>query len=611
MIITSESKPTFEFPDSSFFLVDPTTDVPVPRTIVRVETHDTEYEGASSSSINRRADGTPSELLAIADRARRDAERYPDVWRLWLAYAIALLNAGELDDALSAARHASSLARQEREPAILACRVLLARGDVDGARTGLERLLRGHPKDRDVLLLLSEVSVASDQFVEAREYLRMIDVFDTDYVVDYRLGIVQLALGDAASAIHLLRRAAAARPGIAIVHQAMGVAYAVAGIITKALRQFEVALDLDPFVPDGVRALALILERDKRSEVVVGLLQRAIGRDEYNPDLRELLAQALYERGRFAEARRELEYLIRLAGTFGLAPTKLAQLRNNSGVCSASLGDTSKARASFLGAIEGAGGPDPAPSNNLAMIELQGGHPKRAEEAASALQHAGKGTELTAVLLSRAYRDQGQVEAAIRVLQDAAGAGLGSPPVYTDLAVLVADYKDDPALAVQYVLKGLELAPENRMLLNNLAYSLLLMDDVSGARGVLERVGRGQDTRDRESAILTATWGLLLIREGSTKQGQHLYEVASDKAVALRHFSLASRIRIKMHLELARWHAGRGDVIVASRHVRAGLREGGSDIYIDHLLRLAARLGLDLAEMRVDAQERSPKRRRV
>jgi len=120
--------------------------------------------------------------------------------------------------------------------------------------------------------------------------------------------------------------------------------------------------------------------------------------------------------------------------------------------------------------------------------------------------------------------------------------------------------------------EGIELFPKDRLIANNLAYTLLLHGDVDGARMVLESISRGGPPPQSEGEVaLTATWGLLRLLEGNIEEGEQLYQRAETLAAQMGRKDLALRVGQKMNCELARAYARLGDFQAASKRVQRGL----------------------------------------
>jgi len=135
---------------------------------------------------------------------------------------------------------------------------------------------------------------------------------------------------------------------------------------------------------------------------------------------------------------------------------------------------------------------------------------------------------------------------------------------YSLLSVIEMEIYKNMKKAHEILKKGLTYHPDNDALLNNLAYNYLLQDDTENARAILDSI-QGQD-----EIFLTATRGLLLIKENNIQEGQRLYNLA--KAIAIRNSSpLSSLIEQKKNLEVAKYYQRQGDYKEALRLLRKAL----------------------------------------
>jgi serine/threonine protein kinase len=150
---------------------------------------------------------------------------------------------------------------------------------------------------------------------------------------------------------------------------------------------------------------------------------------------------------------------------------------------------------------------------------------------------------------------------------------------------LLTDLKHDFESACRVAEEGLERYPLSPLLMNNLAYSLLMGGQTEKARRVLESVPRGVRTRRLDTpTVLAATWGLLYLWEGRVEKGKEQYKAAELLARESRQLELPNTVRQKMHLEIARAYLRQQDISAAKVEISRGLSvRGGRDIYAQDL----------------------------
>ena len=94
-----------------------------------------------------------------------------------------------------------------------------------------------------------------------------------------------------------------------------------------------------------------------------------------------------------------------------------------------------------------------------------------------------------------------------------------------------------------------------------------MLGETTEARVVLESLSK----TDKASVELTATWGLLHLREGDIATGTKLYQEAQQMALSLGRPELAKRAHQKLHLEVARHYLESGKPDDALREIKLGL----------------------------------------
>jgi tetratricopeptide (TPR) repeat protein len=132
------------------------------------------------------------------------------------------------------------------------------------------------------------------------------------------------------------------------------------------------------------------------------------------------------------------------------------------------------------------------------------------------------------------------------------------PLPYGWISTILGEVYADYPRAIERLKKGLGLNPKDPILLNNLAYSYLMLGDTGSARRVLDGVDEAE-----YNVFLTATRGLLLLKEGDKQEGSRLYNLAARLA---RTSDLRNLVMQKKNLELARDAARRGDLAGAHKH---------------------------------------------
>ena len=88
------------------------------------------------------------------------------------------------------------------------------------------------------------------------------------------------------------------------------------------------------------------------------------------------------------------------------------------------------------------------------------------------------------------------------------------------IASSITDNQED---AVKIIKAGLTSHPNDPELLNNIAYSLALLDKVEEAEDYLNKINLNASLTDKNKICVTATKGLISYRKGKVKTGRNLY----------------------------------------------------------------------------------------
>ena len=140
---------------------------------------------------------------------------------------------------------------------------------------------------------------------------------------------------------------------------------------------------------------------------------------------------------------------------------------------------------------------------------------------------------------------------------------------------VVLDYKGDGLNAERVLREGHAKYPEDRSIIHNLSYVLLMNRKVDEGRHILDKYHDLLDAYAHEDAnyeaVLTATWGLVYFLEGKIEVGIQVYKQASKSAFRIGNRELAAAILQKMHIEVAKLFLSENDYASAKREIAAGL----------------------------------------
>ena len=502
-------------------------------------------------------------------RSKRDVDKHPDSPRARTNFGVALMNAEQLDRAV--VEFESALKIDPSHYAALAHLMTLRfrRAEVDQAESLAASLRQQFPTDTVGPIMLACIAMRHGQ--SQRAVVQLEDAVRLDQkspLPRYLLGMASMARQQERKAIAHLKAATRLDPHSPVFQRGLGVVYAVHGDLKRAVRAFKTSLALDPNAVESVCGLAKILMEQGSAESAIKLLSDYLAGHENDRVVQELLAQAYRTQQEFSLAQRHLLAALRsLANDESPeAVTERARLMNNVGVACLSHSDLSAAKRWFRQSLDLV--PHPTAFQNLHEACLKLRDVKSARRVLNEWLDNCPQNEDVQVLVAINYAQDGDRERGVRELRELIKRGVVTPGALGGLGALLSDDEGslDEALAV--LREARDLFPESIGILNNLAYVYLMRGEPSEARKLLETTG----VEDRENSVyLTATWGLLKLREGDLSEAAEFYESAAKLANSLGSRMLAKTARQKMHLELARHFLRVGDRKKAGIEAQKGL----------------------------------------
>ena len=520
--------------------------------------------------------GAQAMLAELADRARRDSERYPGSARLLISWGLALLNSGEPEKAAEVLGEAIRI-MPENGLATIGLAQALAR---TSQRAKAEKLLRARIKsttDPTAEFLLGHL-LLTDEGGKSRavEYwMSIANRYPDSGVPRFFLGVALLVQDRSrvAESIACFRSAVRSDVRSGAFHNALAVAYAVAGRRRDAENEFMAALHLRPTLVEAVDGLTRLLVEAEELQSAREFLSARIEHHATEVRSYELLAWVCYQMGDHQSARGYLYQALRLKSEEQSPdPDDLGRILSNLGVVYWNLRDAREAIGLFKRAIDLAPA-DPAPWANLAGILVADGKLSEARRIGQAgLGSFPESPELHMALAAAAAMSN-ETEVAVMHGRLAVEYGHASR-AYVALGGYLSDLRGHTKEAIALLREGLRRYPEDEMLVNNLAYGLLMMGSVNDAAKNLDMLDL--PSLSPESApYVHATLGLLAIKRGDLDTGRKRYGEAASLAQKGGSYDLAREIEQKLHLELARALIALNRPQDAAAEISAGLRIRG------------------------------------
>lgn len=534
-------------------------------------------------------------LKEILKRSSQDVQRFPDNAQVHANYALALMNCGQIEEAIDEFSVALKLSPRHFMSLANMARIRSLQGHFDEAEAIYEQLSSDYPRELSPLVNLSYIFLRTGRLDKATLTLKRAIEIDAEAIFPrYLMAVSLLMLRKPHEAISHLRFAARSEVRSPAIHQALGVAYVMAGDPKGAVRSFKTALTLAPDMKDAVHALANVLFQNGHIDGVIELLTVYLEKRPNDIRARETLSEAYFQQKRFPAARLQLTTALGQVNGDGDSEKKQrAKLLNNIGVCFDRQGDSENAMQRFERSIAVHPAFDPIPYHNLARFYLHNRRFTQAMRVLDSCKEIFPDDHERVPLQSMVLAEQNRDDEAIDLLQKEIATGLASPASYAVLGWHLTDLRSDLGGAENVLREGLKRYPQNALIINNLSYVLLTFGHAVEARKVLTSLPFVERNLTLDEIVsLTATWGLLYLWEGNLATGKEYYGRAEQLSRESGQRFMTASVQKKMHLELARAFLRRNEIETASAEIALGLSvKGGSAAYGRDLLALSERVG--------------------
>ena len=226
----------------------------------------------------------------------------------------------------------------------------LRRGDFPGALARCRAHLERHPDEVPALLLMGTLLGQSSQPGRALPFLtRAARLEPGNAAVRNDLGLVHLALGDAARAREAFETATGLAPRLAPAHFNLARLMMDARRLDAAERHYREAIACNPDFIDAMAGLAELLAHGARRREAADLCRHILSRRPDHAGAALVLSNLDFRARRFESGRRRLDTLLARGG---LDPTSRSLAEGRRAQCLEALGDYDAAFAGFRRANE-------------------------------------------------------------------------------------------------------------------------------------------------------------------------------------------------------------------------------------------------------------------
>lgn len=526
-------------------------------------------------------------LEDMVQRSKRDAARFPSSPEAHANLGIVLANLGRLDEAADEFVIALRLSPDHFVSMVNLARIRTLRGQFEEAGKAYEEILDSYPEEPISLVNLSYIYLQTGKVEEATEVLeKAIGANSAAVSPRYLMAISSLKLGKTHEAIRQLRFAARTEVRSPAIHQALGLAYIMAGDAKGAVRSFKTALTLAPEMKYAVYALANVLKRQGHVESLIELLVTYTQRQPDDVTGLEMLSDAYCQLKQYPAARSQLTTALRLVqGDDQNNRRQRAKLLNNIGYCFDRQGDGEMSEQWFRRSIEVDPTLDAIPYHNLAKANVRKRQFTQAWDILEKCNRIFPENRETPSVQAYVLSEHDRYDEAINLLDRELAKGMAAANTYALLGWLLSDIRVDLDAARKILSEGVIRYSHNPLLVNNLAYTILLQGRPSEARHVLESAKFDEPLSSEERTALTATKGLLHLWEGDIEVGRRCYEQAENISHESSQKNLPMIVRQKMHLEVAKALLRQNNPKAAKSEVRKGLSIEGGRLFYERSLR--------------------------
>ena len=424
----------------------------------------------------------------VIERSQRDVEKHPGSSRALTNLGLAFLAAGKLDDAMASFRGALQVDSQSYVAATSLAKTLVKRGRFDEAEQLYRELAASFPSAATPMMSLAYLAMRRDDFSSAERIIRdVIRLGTKSPVPHYHLATVLIRSHRIHEAIKELRAALETDVRSPSLYQALGVAYALAGDNAKSARAFKTALALSPAQGDAVRGLANTLLNVGSADSTIELLTTYLQDKPEDTQARVLLGRAYAQKGKHGFSRSQFLQVFKTVDGNARLTALQFQLANDIGASYFFERNLNQAEEWFSRAIKSNPRQDSLPYKNLArtFVDLE-----QYEAALNILRRCrvlfGEDNDVSSIS-AHVHGILAEYDTAIAELTPLLSRDDCHADVFASLGTFLADGRHDYSGARDVLLQAYEKFPDNLLIVNNLAYAYLMMDDIVPARALLQR----------------------------------------------------------------------------------------------------------------------------
>ena len=447
-------------------------------------------------------------------------------------------------------------------------------GNLDKALTIYGKLEQSKKDDIRILSNIALLHFRKKNLNKSLEYyMKSLKFDDKNPSILNNIGLVFLAKGNVSAAISSIRKATKRKNNDHALFNNLGVCYVAINNSKKALYYFKIAHNLNKSARSVLINLSNIYHQIAEHEEVVSILDEYLKAFPDDIELSNALGWSYFELGLYQKCLKELKRVLRHTDENKLE--KISSIYYNLGLVYEKLGEIKTAEDYFKKCMKTYVQTNTDIYYNIIGFYLRNEHLEKAKALINYSLAEDSNNPNALSYLGEYYFINNNFEKARKCYYKAIGLDEKILFAYLHLSTIELDVYDNFQEAFDLLKKGLDVYPDNRTLINNYAYCLLLQDKLIEARQILDKI------KYDDNVFLTATYGLLLIKEGKLQEGRQAYNNAMAIAFREKKHDVAARVCQKKHLEVAIHYLKEGNKKEVIRNLKKGLKYKSKRIYFE------------------------------
>lgn len=502
----------------------------------------------------------------------RDLKEAPNNPFLLNNLGLAYSGKGDMDQALENFKKAFEKNKDFVEAGLNLSDTYVRKGEDEKALKICEELRRKDSKDKRVLLNIGNIYFMRREFGKAeRIYKEIVKKDPCNIEARNRKAMFDLIAGKGQEAVSELRKCLQINANLPAIHNNLGIAFGVLGAYKKAILSFKTSLKLYPKYRSAIVNLATAFFHNNQVQEAVELSENYLIENE-DQEISEKLAYFYMKEKKPKNAIKNLSCAIKVAIKSKISDQTVARLHNNLGVVYHSMRDYKNAKSNYFISIEEADKLNPMIVGNIIDLFFDMGKKEKAGKYIELFSKEFPEEPFRHYYEAMGHHHNAEPKEAIKSIKKFLKKNNKFAPAYALLSFMYSEILQNYKKAVEVNEGAIKHLPGNRVILNNLAYNYLMNGNLPQAKHILDK------TKDIEDNIfLTATRGLLALKENNIQEAQRLYNLASNLT---KFENLRKEVLQKKHIELAKYYLSKNDMMSAEQHLQKALSiKTGHNIY--------------------------------